>query len=1570
MSIITPEYFRHEDLYISASLQAIVDGKQYDLTGRRYFNADLYGPEGTEVHTSKHIAQSIGFGITDISIDVSTSLQPIIEITFKDLYGNTMFGGNNSQGIDYSVFFAWPPPKFKFTFKGYLGRQVTYMLSMKKYDISFNSDDASYSIKGVFVPHQWGFFADLPFSFILAANALKVMDGTIDPDNPNPDLAAAPEYSSSIQELMEIGNEVEITTNQVTETFDNLVTALGDLKSNATAYATNKGSAAFSILSGSVDGEQVQGFKTIQLDREAVEKVDEEDLKGSLTGSLEFVLSKVLIDSKKGRFFDRDITDFQGDDIIASEDATDVQENNIISRDEKKEIRDRVYSVINANLEEIQKEISAKRYARTYGKLNALTISRVLNQIASDSAYVMGRILEAGIKGYSEFKLTRKAAVEQDNLIARHYPLLITEEGEEVPAKGIFGIEEAGNELDFVRTFTAAITQGILEFQNIANIDTTAVNENVAHPISVLELFAPKPYNGSSYTSFAKDILGRSAIAAWFTKNDVITDPGDADEDRIDALTDKDIQNISASDIRRLPNSGSDLHKQQLKNFCTFWTRLLTPKGTGFKLPNGALDKNVFDLEDFLKTDSEDAVDSVILNYEVVIEHNGQTTEIEKITTQEELKTFVAGINDDKKRPVTMSVKEALEGLFTGDLASIDQASMAGNHFINNGVPYFTGVHKKERDFRTFWLAYEGEDAIRAKEVLIGQGYEAGDNNDASATNENFYYIEEALGEDGEDLTEAVELFNKIISKDIVFDYQKIRSNDSSTELNDNLGNFQTNTWINSFASTEDYKEAFLFRRKIKNPNVPEDNTGGVEVSSQNPILFVKAFYLNDNAYKNSDEILDGIIADATADVVQGYAQIVTGIFQVGANLFQGGLNLVTSIFSEDSSSTLVSDAAAAIISPAVEISNSAAAADFVELNERISFDLFTGKRNSAVNNGAIEGTYQRRYIYKVCSKILELIQEIETEDNNVITQILGNAQEGENIIYKQFHSLFQQWNSIVFRDDVDSGGNITNTIAPGHSQLAVELMKEYGSCGLGTLGRGLNTTDVNYAATASASDTVSSRSGVFVYDFPLQRIKQANSTANNQFIQVENALINTDALSEARSDTTVLNVIQAICSKNNFMFIPIPGYANYLDVNDIYTPKNYDGAQRVINFFHVMFIPTPESRALKPSDTYTTPAALSRSQEDLDVDALEVKYGSTENNIVKNIQVSTQDNKVTAESVINLERLVNNENSNKRVTTDCSMLNVMAGRSYTSTIDVLGNAQIFPMQFFFLRNLPMFDGLYQILSVKHSITPNNFETTMEGMRMRFYLENDYGGIFPITIETLAKTAEDRGVELEYLKPEGDNLTAPQSEYTGDADIIPISELPGNKIKYFPVYTNKSRFWTAITPEELANKIKSSVTANLDIKTAILFTALKEQYNGEVIGGFNYNHFGIMADIGRWGNSELINGSILSSEGKGGQGVRTTKYRAFASFESDEKGLLFMAKTITSKTKKPRTAQLENGKSVSFKGPITRDNIMDYYILKWLSPALTSVEQILVTDRATNILRYQKLWDKAQGLLN
>ncbi|MDG1949309.1 MAG: hypothetical protein P8J32_00625, partial [bacterium] len=855
------------------------------MTGRRYFNADLFGAEGVEVQTSKNMAQGIGFGITDINIDVSTSLQPIIEITFKDLYGNTMFGGNNPQSIDYSVFFAWPPPKFKFTFKGYLGRQVTYMLSLKKYDISFNSDDASYSIKGVFVPHQWGFFADLPFSFILAAKALKKEAGLISEDD-DENVQLAEEYKSSVQDIIEVGAEVDITTNQVSNKFDNLIGRLNDLYANPPAFATS--ASAFEPLNGSVDGQQIENFVSIQLDQGQIEQVDREVYKkGGVTGLREYVLSKILFNGgenggEKGQYFDNPLSDFSNDTII--------------NNDKKKEIRDRVFSVIKANQDEIQKDISAQRFVATAGQLNKLTISRVLNQLASDSAYVMGRILEAGIKGFEEFGEVRKEAVEQDNLIARHYPLIINDEGQEVPAKNEFGTEESGNELDFVRIFTDAVIKGIVDFQNVAAINPDEVTSDVAHPISTLEIFAPKPYAGVDFTKFGTDILARSAIAAWFTKNSDITVTGDADAETIEALAEKDFQNITKTDLRRLSGTKGELGpREQLKRFCIFWERLINEEGTQFRLPNGGVDDEVFDLADYLKTNVTDFVAEPILNYRVVLDYGGKKQEVEQLRTQEELVEFV----QDNPEVVIESVNDMLKDLFKGDLASIDPKTMAGDHFMNNGIPYFTGAHKKERDFDTFWIAFVGDDAIAANQIL--------------SNSEGAVLIETAVEADGEDLTDEAEEFNELVDDEVVFDYQKIRFKDSSRELNDNLTNFQTKGWTDSFASTQDYKDAFLMQRKIRT----NSSDPGIDVEDT-PILYVKAFTLNDNAYKNTGEAIDDGIIDVAADVLQSAADMAAWTNPNNAPL------------------QVVADWAASV--------------DFVEPNERVAFDLFTGDRNGFDN--------------------------------------------------------------------------------------------------------------------------------------------------------------------------------------------------------------------------------------------------------------------------------------------------------------------------------------------------------------------------------------------------------------------------------------------------------------------------------------------------------------------------------------------------------------------------------------------------------------------------------------------
>jgi LAS superfamily LD-carboxypeptidase LdcB len=61
-------------------------------------------------------------------------------------------------------------------------------------------------------------------------------------------------------------------------------------------------------------------------------------------------------------------------------------------------------------------------------------------------------------------------------------------------------------------------------------------------------------------------------------------------------------------------------------------------------------------------------------------------------------------------------------------------------------------------------------------------------------------------------------------------------------------------------------------------------------------------------------------------------------------------------------------------------------------------------------------------------------------------------------------------------------------------------------------------------------------------------------------------------------------------------------------------------------------------------------------------------------------------------------------------------------------------------MQFFYIENMPVFGGLYQVMEVTHNLTPNNFETKFKGMKMRY--SGGFGGIPPVTLETLKSLSE------------------------------------------------------------------------------------------------------------------------------------------------------------------------------------------------------------------------------------
>jgi hypothetical protein len=242
-------------------------------------------------------------------------------------------------------------------------------------------------------------------------------------------------------------------------------------------------------------------------------------------------------------------------------------------------------------------------------------------------------------------------------------------------------------------------------------------------------------------------------------------------------------------------------------------------------------------------------------------------------------------------------------------------------------------------------------------------------------------------------------------------------------------------------------------------------------------------------------------------------------------------------------------------------------------------------------------------------------------------------------------------------------------------------------------------------------------------------------TTINNKLVleYFENEHIDLFVVKNNDDSMRLNQLIKDFCNankKNNFMFFPIAGNAKYCSINDIFKPYSNFNNPSIGNFFQVLFQPTPENRAFNASNNKISKI----DREKFTVDAFGVTFGSVKNKIITNVTIETDESKVNAESIVNLQRIVDNENNNKSVTTDCSLLSVYEGRSYTAKLETLGNAQISPLQYFYIKNNSIFDGLYQISKVNHNITPNEMETDFEGVRLRC-TSSGYGGVVPFTLQ-------------------------------------------------------------------------------------------------------------------------------------------------------------------------------------------------------------------------------------------
>lgn len=119
-------------------------------------------------------------------------------------------------------------------------------------------------------------------------------------------------------------------------------------------------------------------------------------------------------------------------------------------------------------------------------------------------------------------------------------------------------------------------------------------------------------------------------------------------------------------------------------------------------------------------------------------------------------------------------------------------------------------------------------------------------------------------------------------------------------------------------------------------------------------------------------------------------------------------------------------------------------------------------------------------------------------------------------------------------------------------------------------------------------------------------------------------------------------------------------------------------------------------------------------------VPAFGVSYSKQNNSIFKQIDVGMDSIQITSQSLSSMSYIAEQGNMNKRAVTfyGNDIYNVYTSYSYLVTITMMGNAQIQPLMYFQLMNVPLFRGTYIVIDVSHSIRPGDFTTTIKGMRM------------------------------------------------------------------------------------------------------------------------------------------------------------------------------------------------------------------------------------------------------------
>jgi hypothetical protein len=212
--------------------------------------------------------------------------------------------------------------------------------------------------------------------------------------------------------------------------------------------------------------------------------------------------------------------------------------------------------------------------------------------------------------------------------------------------------------------------------------------------------------------------------------------------------------------------------------------------------------------------------------------------------------------------------------------------------------------------------------------------------------------------------------------------------------------------------------------------------------------------------------------------------------------------------------------------------------------------------------------------------------------------------------------------------------------------------------------------------------------------------------------------------------DISVFSVLTKILALNGFEFFPLQNFINFEQDEWVNSFRTYGSSRNLIKSqtpaFICMYVGGTSSFLNDSLSDFDDDGIASESELQAtsdyktgNVKGFKVNFAKQNQSMFTSIQLDTNEHKETNESLAILSEIAQDQSAASPVPKGQNLFSTFEQRSYTCTVEGLGNAMIQPTQYFILENVPMFNGAYLILDVEHTIVPNNMKTMFRGTRIR-----------------------------------------------------------------------------------------------------------------------------------------------------------------------------------------------------------------------------------------------------------